>query len=116
MSFGLFGLLRSYKQEKEEDPEEKHGPPRVYRRSLCRIDEAALRRLIELENTVQLHARENRWPVDWAAHEQQLRQAGDFFREGRILEAYREHLRGLALLTQASRLHRNKGETFKPLW
>jgi protein phosphatase len=113
---GLFGLHRQQRQDERPKPEEEHGPPRVYRRFRCQIDQAILGKLVEAESMVQDYAKENNWQVDWAAHQKHLRAAGEAFKNGDITAAFREHCRSLAQLTWALRLHRGKEERFNPMW
>lgn len=113
---GLVGLHRTQTQTPQPEPEPEHGPPRVYRRSRCKIDQTLLRKLIEAECVVQEYAKENNWQVDWAAHQKHLRAAGEAYRNGDLFSAYREHCRTLAQLTDALRVHRAKEERFHPMW
>lgn len=113
---GLFGLHRAQRQQQFTQPEEEHGPPRVYRRSKCQIDQVILKKLIEAESTVQDYARQNNWQVDWTAHQKHLRAAGECFKTGDIVSAFTEQCRALAQLTRALRIHRGKEERFDPLW
>jgi protein phosphatase len=113
---GLVGLHRAQRRQQLPPPEEEYGPPRVYRRFRCQIDQAILTKLIEAESTVQDYAKANNWQVDWAAHQKYLQTAGQAFKNGDIVLAFREHCRALAQLTHALRYHRNKEEVFQPLW
>lgn len=113
---GLFGLHRSQRQESHPAQEPEFGPPQVYRRSRCKIDQTLLRKLIEAECVVQEYAKENKWQVDWESYQKHLRAAGDAYRSGDLFSAYREHCRTLAQLTDALRLHRAKEERFHPMW
>jgi serine/threonine protein phosphatase PrpC len=113
---GLIGLHQGQRQQQTPPPEPEHGPPRVYRRSPCRIDQALLRKLIEAEAVVQEYARENQWQVDWDAHRKHLQAAGDAVRKGDLSTAFRERCRTLAQLTDAFRAYRNKEERFNPIW
>jgi serine/threonine protein phosphatase PrpC len=116
---GLAGLFSHYRREKEGLSLAGGGmstKPHVYRTSPCRIEEALLEKLAKALAALHQRAGERNWEPDWTEYKEHHQLADDLRRQGDLSAAFREYCRAMLPLTQALGKHRNKEESFQPVW
>jgi hypothetical protein len=59
---------------------------------------------------------EKQWSPDWKLYEECASAAETLLQKGDLPGAFREYCRALMPLTNALNRHRNKEESFQPLW
>jgi serine/threonine protein phosphatase PrpC len=114
---GLVGLVLHYRRERQQAAvEEETTAPRIHRQTSCRIEPPLLDRLIRAIRTLHQFAVENQWTPDWKSYEESTAAAESLLQKGDLSGAFREYCRALMPLTRALNKHRNKEESFQPLW
>jgi protein phosphatase len=114
---GLGGLVAHYYQEKSRAAQEEDAPPpRIHRRTVCRIDEALVDRLARALRAIRQRADEKQWEPDWSAYEEHSRAGDGLLAKGDLPGAFREFCRALLPLTHALNRQRGKEESFQPVW
>jgi PPM family protein phosphatase len=116
---GFIGLFLHYRREKESSSLLTGGgnaKPHVYRTAPCRIEEALLDKLAKAVAALHQQAGERHWDPNWVEYEQHHKLADDLKRQGDLPAAFREYCRAMLPLTQALGRHRNKEESFQPVW
>ena len=115
---GFVGLWLRYRRERKQTAadDEPAAPPRVHRRSPCRIEPPLIDRLARAVSLLKQRAEESNWEPDWAEYEAHHGRAEERLRAGDRDEAFREYCRAMMPLSQALGRHRNKEEVFQPIW
>jgi protein phosphatase len=114
---GLVGLFQHSYQEVHQLPvEEEAQPPRVHRRSNCRIERPLLDKLIKALKALRQKADEKRWEPDWNVHQAHNALGEELLRQGDLPGAFREFCRAMLPLTRALHERRQKEEVFQPIW
>jgi protein phosphatase len=114
---GLVGLFMQSFQEVNQPPiEEEAHPPRVHRRSNCRIERPLLDKLIKALKALRQKADEKRWEPDWNVHQEHNALGEELLRQGDLPGAFREFCRAMLPLTRALHERRQKEEVFQPIW
>ena len=114
---GLIGLLTHYGREKKRaETEVEHAPPKVYRRSPCRIDRHLVDKLAKATQVLRAQTEEKGWLVDWSSFEEHNQQAETFLQMGDFPSSFREHCRSMRALAEAVQKQRDKQESFKPVY
>jgi protein phosphatase len=116
---GLIGFGLHYQKERRtqtEEAEEPSSPPRVHRRSACRIEPPLLDKLSRAVATLKQRADDNQWEPDLAAYEEHHSRADELMKTGDLTGAFREFCRAMLPLTKAFGKHRKKEEVFQPIW
>lgn len=88
----------------------------VYRQIPCAIDQGLVDRLDQALATLSGRVRDSDWSFDAiavAAHDDKARRA---IEQSDWQEAFREKCRAMMILMEAVHQHRNREETFRPLW
>jgi protein phosphatase len=114
---GLVGLGVDYFREKKRlEGEEELPPPRIHRKSPCRVERPLLDKLARAVEVLRQRADEKQWGPDWNQYQEHATAAQELFGKGDLTEAFREYCRAMLPLTRALQRWRNKEETFQPVW
>ncbi len=115
---GLGGLGLHYRRELKhaERPDGLPAKPRVYRNAPCVIEEDLLDKLAKAVAALHQRAGEKRWEPNWTEYAEHHKLANDLKDKGDLPGAFSEYCRAMLPLTQALGKHRNKEESFQPVW
>jgi serine/threonine protein phosphatase PrpC len=114
---GLVGLgLRIYRERAVPELDEEIPRPRIHRRAVCRVDSTLVDRLSKALETLRQQAEEKNWEPDWHVFQQHLAEGEALLRKSDLVGAFREYCLAMLPLTRALQKHRNKEESFTPVW
>ncbi len=113
---GLVGLLQHYRSEQTEPEEEEAPRPRINRRASCRIEQPLVDRLARAVKTLAQRAEEAHWSPDWPIYRRHFDEAEQLLAKKDYPAAFREYCRAIPPLTEALGKHRQKEESFQPVW
>lgn len=116
LMIGLIGLRQSLSMRGEGETEVDHAPPRIYRRTSCKVDRNMIERWSQMEKALREQAHGTNWPVDWEEHRRFHANAVALLEKDDFVGSFRDYCHAVAVLTEGLRRMRNRGETFKPLW
>jgi protein phosphatase len=112
---GLVGLFIHYHNQ-DEPADEDRPPPKVHRRSPCRVERPLLDKLTRALRTLRQRADEKRWEPDWNAFQEHSAQGEELLAKNDLPGAFREFCRAMLPLTRALNERRQKEEVFQPVW
>jgi protein phosphatase len=115
---GLVGLVRFFYQpeEKPPEPESEQPQPRIHRRSISRIEQPLIDKLVKALDNLKQRAEDKHWEVEWKLVEEARTRAGQLTQAGDLVGTFREYCRAMLPLTRALHKVRNKEEVFAPVW
>lgn len=113
---GLVGLImQSFRDRNATEPAPKR-KLHIYRQIPCALDKALVDRLDQALQTLRGRVDESQWDFDRADFEAHDARANASVETANWLEAFREKCRAMMILMDAVQQHRNKEESFRPLW
>jgi protein phosphatase len=114
---GLAGaVLHVLRERQQPEPEEDEPEPRIHRRAVCRIEQPLLERLGRVLDTLRQRVDERHWEADWEEYRKHHDHGDELLRQPDLTAAFREYCLALLPLTQTLARHRNKEESFQPVW
>ena len=116
LTVGIAGLLVQAREERRQATKPKAPLAKVHRQASCEIEMSLLHKLVRAEAVLEERLREHNWDADWAERRQHHELAERYLNEGELPDAFREYCRAMRPLTEALHRHRNKEESFQPVW
>jgi protein phosphatase len=114
---GLTGLAFHYRQERKRlAAEDALPPPRIHRQASCKIEHTLIERVARALKAIRQRAEEKHWEPDWGEYDEHLHAAEQALQRGENPAAFREYCRAMLPLTGALNRHRQKEESFQPVW
>jgi len=114
---GLAGLVAHYRRERSLSADaDEPAKPRVYRSTVCRVEQPLLDKLARAVKAMHQRAEERQWEIDRRYYGEHQTQAEALLAQGDLPGAFREYCRAMMPLSSALNKQRNKEETFQPLW
>jgi protein phosphatase len=115
---GLVGLGLAYQGEKNRQAAEAEElpPPRVHRKTSCRIEQDLLEKLARQVQALRQRADERHWEPDWPQFDEHHLLAEEQLQKKDLPAAFREYCRAMLPLTRALQKQRHKEEVFQPVW
>jgi serine/threonine protein phosphatase PrpC len=114
---GLLGLaMRIYRDRAIPENDEDTPRPRIHRRAACRVDTTLVERLHKALDTLRHQAEEKHWEPDWPVFQQHLTEGEGLRQKNDLVGAFRAYCLAMLPLTRALQKHRNKEESFTPVW
>jgi protein phosphatase len=114
---GFVGLGLQYRRERglRIDADEPSAP-RVYRSTVCRVEQPLLDKLARAVKAMHQRAEERQWEIDRQYYGAHHTEAEALLAKGDLPGAFREYCRAMMPLSSALNKQRNKEEMFQPLW
>jgi serine/threonine protein phosphatase PrpC len=114
---GLAGLMiTSFRERKSAPAPEEPRKLHIYRNIPCAIDEGLVDRLDAAITSLQQHIAANGWSYDEPRFRQHFELADENRKKGAWSDAFAERCRAMMALMETLEQHRNKEESFRPLW
>jgi protein phosphatase len=118
---GLVGLAFHYHREtrrqgRAESEKPKRTDPKVYRRSVCRIEAPLVEKLSRVFDILSARADERNWEADRETSLEHRKRADEAVQGDDLTGAFRELCLATLPFTRALGRYRQKEEVFQPLW
>jgi protein phosphatase len=114
---GIAGLIASYRQEKNSPAAEPAPPPpRIYRHSDCRIEQALLDKLTNTLPLLETYLKERNWDANSSDYHEHLDKGSRLIAQGQTSEGFCELCRAMHVVAEAVHRQRPKGDALPPLW
>jgi protein phosphatase len=116
---GLVGLGSHYQRERARLARERENevdPPRIHRKSPCRIELPLLDKLAAAVQSLRQQLQEKHWEAEWDESAAHQREAVDLRQRNDLPGAFREYCLAMLPLTRAMNQQRKREEVFLPIW
>lgn len=116
IAIGLVGLIMQSRADRNSAAVPTKRKLHIYRQIPCSIDQSLVDRLDTALTTLSQRVAENSWEYDRAHFDEHDGRAKDAATRQEWTEAFREKCRAMMFLMDAVQQHRQKEESFRPLW